>query len=318
MDSEELQHLLKRYQEGGCSPDELRLLEQLLDEVSAVGTWTWAEEEWLNAKYTLKERIEAAIAKQEKRSFLKLWMKIAAALFFVFFAALFYYSPYRRVELRFTTVYAAEGTVKKLVLSDGSVVYLHGGSRIKYSSEFNNKKRELFLQTGEAFFDVAHNAEKPFVVFAGQSKTQVLGTAFNIRYDNEEKDIQFTVARGKVAVQENYRKNRSKPVFLLANDQLTLEKATGKMHTTCVNYENVIAWLQVGIKLNNESMKNVVATIQNTFRVQIRIADEKTKAIRITAAFDKKDDVNDVLFAICKINKLTYTSKGGIIYIKRK
>lgn len=94
---------------------------------------------------------------------------------------------------------------KVIFLPDGSTVFLSPGSRLNYPSTFDGKKkREVFLQ-GQGFFDIKHNASRPFIVHSGQVATTVLGTAFNIKAQPHEKYITVTVKRGKVSVSDRYK-----------------------------------------------------------------------------------------------------------------
>jgi len=96
-------------------------------------------------------------------------------------------------------VASLEGEQKEITLPDGTAIWLNEGSSITYTADFEERTVEL---EGEAFFDVVHNPNSPFVIYAGDSKTEVLGTAFNIRAYSEEAQVELNVVRGKVAFSE--------------------------------------------------------------------------------------------------------------------
>jgi len=322
MNAGKFKHLLKLYKNGLSTPGEKADLESWLDSVSESGEWDWTQDEKRLSNQRLKEKIDDEIQRREAGNNSRWWFSVAASLFLFISIGLLFRNLKSMQNIihsaKYTEVSAAPGEVKKIYLGDGSVVYLNGGSRVKYPEKFNHQKREFFLQTGEAYFDIAHKENEPFIVYAGKSRTQVLGTAFNVRFYNFLEDIKITVARGKVAVSERHKSRSSKPVFLNPNEQVVLDKKTGKLLQTQVNYKDVTGWLEGKIQLNNETLKNAAGMIEVIYNVKIRFLDEHIKAIRLTGIFDRTDDLKEILFAICKANKLNYVFKNGDILINRR
>jgi ferric-dicitrate binding protein FerR (iron transport regulator) len=320
MNAGQFKRLLKLYKNGLCTLEEKMELESWLDAISESGEWDWTEEEKLLSKQRLKEKVDDEIQRKEGGNNSRRWVGMAASVF-LFVSVGFLFHNTKAVQniihtIKYTEVSAAPGEIKKIHLSDGSVVYLNGGSKVKYPLKFSHQKREFFLQTGEAYFDIAHKENEPFIVYAGKSQTQVFGTAFNVRFYSFLENIKITVARGKVAVMERNKNKISKPVFLNSNEQVVLDKKTGQLLETQVNYKDVIGWLDGKTQLNNETLKNAAGMIEMIFNVKIRFLDEHTKSIRLTGAFDRTDDLKEILFAICKANKLNYAFKNGDILIK--
>jgi transmembrane sensor len=320
MNAGKFKRLLKLYKNGLCTPGEKMELESWLDAAAESGEWDWTAEEKLLSNQRLKEKIDNEIQRREAGTRSRWWVGIAASVF-LFISVGFLFRSLKSVQniihpIKYTEVSAAPGEVKKIYLSDGSVVYLNGGSKVKYPLKFSHEKREFFLQTGEAYFDIAHKENEPFIVYAGKSQTQVLGTAFNVRFYSFLENIKITVARGKVAVMERSKNKISKPVFLHPNEQVVLDKKTGQLLETQVNYKDVTGWLEGKIQLNNETLKNAAGMIEVIYNVKIRFLDEHIKSIRLTGIFDRTDDLKEILFAICKANKLNYAFKNGDILIR--
>ncbi|RYZ94255.1 MAG: hypothetical protein EOP47_28175, partial [Sphingobacteriaceae bacterium] len=105
-----------------------------------------------------------------------------------------YLSPVQTLE-----VAAANGSVSSIVLTDGTKIWLNGGSKLKYPNTFRGDRREVSVE-GEAFFDVTHDADKPFIVRSGEISTQVLGTSFNVKAYADEHLLKVNVVSGKVGV----------------------------------------------------------------------------------------------------------------------
>ena len=195
--------------------------------------------------------------------------------------------------------------IKKLTLSDGSVVWLNGGSVLSYPDRFSHDKREVLLLKGEAYFDIHHDDRKPFRVKAGKTLTNVLGTAFNISSYSWMETIDITVTRGKVGVNNN---------ILLPDDQLAYHKATGKSEKK-KRSGDVTLWMQGKLLFNDESFRTVAAILENKYHVNIRFEQQKMGDFRFTARFEPSDSLNDILDALTMTRGLSYEVKGAGITI---
>src|SRR5690606_24289275 len=104
-----------------------------------------------------------------------------------------------------------------LILSDGTMVYLNSGTSIKYPVKFPNKGNRQVYLSGEAFFEVTENKEKPFIVATDDGmKVKVLGTSFNVKSYPEDGNIETTLIKGKV---RNMEQNLSKEVDLSPSEK---------------------------------------------------------------------------------------------------
>ncbi len=111
------------------------------------------------------------------------------------------------------------GSKSKLQLPDGTVVWLNAGSKILYNDAFNKSQREVQL-TGEAFFDVAHNAEKPFIIHTKAMNIKVLGTVFNVRAYPTDKFTEASLIKGSIEV--TFPGNATKKIILKPNEKITV------------------------------------------------------------------------------------------------
>lgn len=196
--------------------------------------------------------------------------------------------------------------IKKLTLSDGTVVWLNRGSVLSYPDRFSHDKRQVVLLEGEAYFDVHHDDKKPFQVKAGKTLTNVLGTAFNISSYSWLETVKVTVARGKVAVNNN---------ILLPNDQLAYHKATGKSEMKKLSGVDVALWMEGKLVLSDESFKTVAAILENRYQVNIRFGEQKMEDFRFTARFEPSDSLYGILDALTMTRGLSYKVEGATITI---
>ncbi|MFT3947755.1 MAG: FecR domain-containing protein [Agriterribacter sp.] len=187
------------------------------------------------------------------------------------------------------------GYTRYITLPDGSSVVLHAGSRLEYPTVFAGKTREVRL-SGEAYFDVFHNPERPFIIHTGTVKTTVLGTAFNIRSD--EKKVVISVTRGKVRVED-----ATKVLAVLTPDQqveYSIEAAAGVRHN--VDAQTIVTdWTKENMVFNGITFEEIGKILSRRYGVPVRFENEALKNCKIRASFsgtEPLDHVAGVLSAI--------------------
>ncbi len=182
-----------------------------------------------------------------------------------------------------------------ITLPDGSSVVLQAGSKLEYSEAFTGKTREVTL-SGEAYFDVAHDPGHPFIIHTGKIKTTVLGTAFNIKSDEDQ--IVVSVTRGKVKVEDG-----SKVLAVLTPDQqveYNVRQEASAQHT--VNAGSIVTgWTRENMIFNGITFEEIANILSLRYGVSIKFRDEALKRCKIRASFsgtETLDHVAGVLSAI--------------------
>ncbi len=222
-------------------------------------------------------KIQLSIKKDKK--IIPLWFKIAASVIVVCGAVFLFNNTLTRESLNLIVKTTGVGDKKEILLPDGSKVWLNAQSELKYDQNFNKKNREISL-TGEAYFEVKRNTNKPFIICSQNIRTTVLGTTFNIKaYDNDN-DIAVSVVNGKVAVEENNTK------LILTKNQLALyDKNTQKLEFSALyDVTNNTSWKDGRLKFNSEPLDKVAKVIQRNFETNIHLSD-KVKDCLISADF---------------------------------
>jgi ferric-dicitrate binding protein FerR (iron transport regulator) len=199
---------------------------------------------------------------------------------------------------------------KQLTLPDGSMVWVNAGSELKYPEMFEGKTREVYL-TGEAYFDVQHDASKKFIIHTGKVVTKVLGTAFNIKEDKNKETIVVTVTRGKVKVA-----NGSQELGIITrNQQISFNLTTNKSVKTEVNASEAIAWQEAELHFDDVTFAEVAEKLQQRFNVEIRFANNKLKTCRFTGTAASGEKLEKVLKVICAFNNAAFKKQddGSIL-----
>lgn len=184
---------------------------------------------------------------------------------------------------------------REYTLPDGTQVVLNENTRLSYLEDFTERTVEL---SGEAFFDVAHREDSPFVIATGDVETTVLGTAFNLRaYPNEDK-VEVTVQRGKVRLAK-----KAADQVLQPDQSVTLEEGnTGVFdlkEQKAVKSEgqliNADAWKTGIINLDGLEMKQVITVLQRYYDIQIDVENDAILNCPITNLYFDNEPLDTVL-----------------------
>jgi len=229
------------------------------------------------------------------------------------FAGLFIYlkmikqSSNQSIQRNSNEILTKNGSKTKLLLPDGTEVWLNGGSKISYNKNYGNELREVSL-TGEAFFDVVRNPEKPFLIHTGKIEIKVLGTAFNVKSYPDEKNIETTLIRGSIEI--TFKDRPSEKVILKPNEKLivaneeTLPTATVKQSIQQIN-EPIItlrhlnheksdssvvetAWMRNKLLFQDQSFKELALEMERWYGVSIEFDQSKRDTLHFTGSFENE------------------------------
>lgn len=210
-----------------------------------------------------------------------------------------------------TQIVAGKGIRKKVVLPDGTLVWLNAGSTLSYKSNFNQQKlRKVFL-IGEAFFDVTHRKAQPFIVNTEKISVKVLGTAFNIQAYPDEGKSEATLIRGSIELSLNDKSGEK--VILNPSEKFafTSEKKTmviNHVEPVKIGKEEYIeetSWKDNQLVFKNESLQELKPKLERWFNIEISIRSEQPKDYRFTGVF-KNETINDALTAMQLIKPFTF------------
>ncbi|WP_443937769.1 FecR family protein [Pedobacter sp. MW01-1-1] len=248
--------------------------------------------------------------KSKPKSSVPAWIA-AASIILIALASLYF----MKVEVTSPKLASRENTiilktgkyeVRKIILSDRSIVWVNRSSTVRYPKNFDKDKRRFELVEGEAFFDVKHEKDRPFQVKAGKTLTNVLGTAFNISSYSWKKTINIIVKKGKVAVNNQ---------ILLPNDELSYQKSTGNVHIKKLKSVAVTSWIEGKIIFESESLTEVASFLRERFHVEIHLANDQVAQTHFTGRFEPTESLNEILDALSMTTGLYYQAKGNVITI---
>ncbi|PTS95846.1 hypothetical protein DBR11_20385 [Pedobacter sp. HMWF019] len=242
------------------------------------------------------------------------WMKVAAVFAF-FMSSIHLYNHIRKTneqEIAHAAVLyiskAQIGKMLKIVLEDGSEIWLNSGSELKYPKHFNANKREIYLE-GEAFFKIAHDKAKPFVVNTGNLKTTVLGTSFNIRAYAGLDRITVNVATGKVGIVAS-----GKTLCLLDPDQqINFNIGTNTFEVTQANAKLAASWQNGKVRLDGVTFKELSLVVKNTWGLTLETKSDRLAMANFKTTFNTNNKIEEVMKTISKMTDAKYRIRDTII-----
>lgn len=182
-----------------------------------------------------------------------------------------------------------KGRLGRLILSDGTELYINSGTKVIYPERFGRKRREIFVD-GEIYIDVRRDETVPFVVKTAHFDVEVLGTAFDVRaYSNEEGCDEIVLLRGNVNV-----KSVSGVEVELRPDKKAVVSIGGAIHTETVDAADYILWTKGILPLNNGTIGDIVDDLSRYYDVKIT-CDENIRNIRISGKIDLQQGVEEAL-----------------------
>ena len=215
--------------------------------------------------------------------------------------------------LSFQTIKVKKGKRYTVTLSDGSKVTLDAGSELEYPTVFS-EKRKVFLK-GEAYFNVAHNPNRPFYVNTNHAVVKVLGTRFNIRAWDENPRIIVAVQNGKVLLSNRYEETES--VLLTKGKFSSMSQAGYPSEPVDINFNDYVGWMHNEIYFRDASVREVLAQFERWYDFHFSIEDETILEKRLTVHL-QKTNVDDVIELIAVLTNTKIIRNGNEIKFSRK
>ena len=312
--------LLAKYLIGSLSPEEMEEVLRWRD-LSAENEVVFSEVlrlrlSWNAAKYADGERIDMALEKVNVRinrarryRIARSLLKYAAIiLLFVSFSAVGW--NYFKPETYVTIALGDSESVKKVTLDDGSVVWLRGNSVLKIPQSFSAVNRTVSLQ-GEAFFDVAKNAQYPLYVSTNYVNIKVLGTAFNVKTDEKHQNVETVLARGKVALLD---KQWNPILDMSPGEKVTYDNNKNEYATEVVDVNVCTAWRLNQFVFENVTLREIVNQLSVKFNVNINLESTKLAQRKFRCVINEDESLPDILKLLKYLAPIQYRIEGKEIF----
>lgn len=212
------------------------------------------------------------------------------------------------VRIAMNLLNVPKGGQFQITLSDGTKVWLNSNSSLKYPSAFSTSERRVEL-TGEAYFEVSKNKQKPFIVETSLQKVEVLGTKFNINAYDDESSTQTSLAEGSVRVS-----CKNNTTLLKPGQQSTLTDQN--IAVRAINLDQVLDWKNGDFNFSNNNLKEIMRKISRWYNIEV-IFEGPISQETYVAQISRKKRLNDVLRALQLSGSIKYNIRNNKLYISQ-
>ena len=305
MQKEEYIEIFERYILNQATSEEIKYLSSWIRNNKEISTWL--EKQILNSSSVIDSEVQLRMLKNIEKEIgmdnntqmdinkttnyqpnsgfrLKEWQRVAAMIILPILtaASVYFYMSNTKFTVSHPLVVSVErGQKANITLPDGSKVWLNSQSKLTYSPNFNVKERRLQLD-GEAFFDVAHHPDKPFIVQSNGMSVEALGTAFEVEAYAEDNLVTSILIRGKIRVT-----TPDGETILEPNEMVSYNKSTHKqIQNHLADAANFTGWMHNQLHFENESLESIAKVIERTYNVKVIFTTVSLKNQHYTGTVD--------------------------------
>jgi ferric-dicitrate binding protein FerR (iron transport regulator) len=226
-------------------------------------------------------------------------------------------TSFKKITASSITVATKEGEKAHIFLADSTEIILNSGSTLQYNGQYNVKDRNVIF-TGEAFFNVRTNPEKPFVVQLNQMSVSATGTRFNIFSFSNEDRVETTLEKGAI----NVSIKGKEPVNVKSGQQVVYFVKSKKVLVRDVNTDTYTSWKENKLRFDDTPFEEVLRRIGRKYNVTFEITDRDLLNLKYTATFID-EPVEQVMQMLKTVSPITYkinnrTSINDKQYLKPK
>lgn len=205
------------------------------------------------------------------------------------------------------------GKTSEILLSDGTKVWLNAGSRLVYPDFFNDKNREVFL-VGEAFFEVEHDKNHPFIVQTTDIRIKVLGTQFNVSAYPSDNIIETVLTEGKVRLEQNNSGLFSETTGMEPSQLATFNKTTRETKLVTVDTDNYTLWKEGVFKFEATHLCRIVKKLERFYNIRFYYDDPLQGTIKISGKLDLNEDREEIINRLAVAASVKIVKKGENYY----
>lgn len=258
---------------------------------------------WRKLSERIDNNIEEAEVKQitkNNSSFtIRTLFKVAAVLFPAIIISYLFFL--RNIDVKQIVIASNSISIEKQ-LSDGSKIKLNTNSKLIYPEKFKENTREVEL-VGEAFFEIAANKEKPFIIHSNEANVRVIGTSFNVKTNKEFAEV--FVKTGKVQLYGiDSLSNDTSLVGLMPGEKGIYNFKTKKAYKQELPSENDLFWISKELVFNKTELFEVIETLNEKYNVNIKLKNSNLKELKLSATFKNQslDSILEIIATSLNLN----------------
>ena len=275
------------------------------------------EKTLLGKKSNYVSKNQFFIKKLDLRSYWRVAAMLVAAAFIslLYFSKQFHNSEGMTGQMEMITKSNDAGRKSQIYLPDGTIVWLNSKSSIQYKSDFSGSIRSVNL-SGEAYFEVAKDPSKKFIVKTSTMSVTAIGTQFNVNAFSSVDRHQVALAEGKVMVQKTDKLNEDdQKIYLDPGQSLSIFKSNGQMIQSSFDPKKVLSWRDGVIYFDDAVFEEVVEVLERWYGKTIIVQNiEKAKAWQFSSEFNN-ETLENVMRNISYSKNFEYTIEGETVKI---
>lgn len=327
---DEFEQIMLDYLKGDIDPQDMQKLVTLLKEdescrekyrelsrAYALASSTWFAQRKKQNFEQLRDILNFRSSRKQTFSRrLRVWSAVAVWVLLIgcgIFLYVFRSTDPAPTPVSYCRIEVPEGSTSKLLLPDSTVVFLNGGTVLKYDAALPYKPDRKVYLSGEACFKVAENREKPFIVHAGELNVKVLGTTFNVTSYPDDPEIKVSLVEGHVSVFTD--SETSKNIFLLPNEQAVYNKKEKRLSMKKTDAVLQTAWTTGRLVFINEKLSDILQAVGKKHNVQIEIRSHKVYDEYFSGSIDAHLTLDEILSLLDVDNKFVCKKRGKTITI---
>lgn len=214
------------------------------------------------------------------------------------------------LAITYNTISTPRGGKYQVNLPDGTQVWLNAASSVRFPASFRNLPNRRVELSGEAYFEVTKDANKPFIVVTEKQETQVLGTHFNINSYQDEGQTKTTLLEGSIRVSDKANKN----IILKPGQQSTLKE--GNIDIRNVDENDAISWKKGLFSFNDENLESIMRKISRWYDVDIHYQDSFSKT-SFLGTISRSKNITSVLKILERSGEVHFKIEGRRITVMR-
>ena len=215
-------------------------------------------------------------------------------------------------EIRFNELEVPRGGEYKVRLADGTLVYLNSATRMKYPVKFDEKERKVYL-SGEAYFEVAKDPERPFFVEMEGVEVRVYGTSFNVN-THQEGNIQTVLVKGSIGVKVLSSGMES---VIRPGQMAEFKQGNTKVDVKDVNVAVYTDWKDGIFRFENQRLEDILTVLSNWYDVDVFYQTPSVKELHFSGYMERYKDVRVILDAITLSTGVTFSIQGKTIIVSK-
>ena len=214
-------------------------------------------------------------------------------------------------EIRYNKVEIPRGGEYQIVLGDGTRVYLNAQTELRFPESFANSEQRLVYLSGEAYFEVAKNPSKPFIVQCKDYAVKVLGTSFNVNSYEGDETSKTTLATGKVEIDMDGKQTILKP-----GQQAIIKD--GEVNVREVDVEGYTTWMYENFRFKSESIQEIMTKLSRWYTIDVFYMNEAVKNYHFTGYLPRYAKIADVLELLSLTTNIKFDVKGRTVTVMEK